>query len=186
MNHKTVYDKDFQIVDSDYEFKYQEELTKKLDADHSDFDQDRLNEIILWKVSKYARFSEEIISALNSMSTDSEGIDSEKTRSVLKMLLETKGVGLPMASTILRFRNKNAYQIIDQRVYRIINEGKILKLNNYRSKRNREQEIELYINYLNDLRKVCLKLDISFSESDRVLFMADKRINKEHQLGNYQ
>ena len=185
MNHKTVHDKDFQILDSDYEFKYKEELTEKLDADHSDFNQDRLNEIILWKVSRYARFSEELISKLNSIDPNSEGMDLMERRSILKMLLETKGVGLPMASTILRFRNKNMFQIIDQRVYRIINKGKILKLSNYASEKNRNKQIELYMDYLNDLKGVCLKLDIPFSASDRILFMADKRVNKEFRLSNY-
>ena len=41
-------------------FKYQVELTKKLDNLNSDFNQETLNEIILWKVNRYAKFDEEI------------------------------------------------------------------------------------------------------------------------------
>ena len=101
------------------------------------------------------------------------------------MLLNTNGVQLAMASTILRFRNKKVYQIIDQRVYRIIYEGKELKLSSYLSQKNIEYQIELYVQYLKDLNKICTDLKIPFKESDRVLFMADKRINKKHKLRNY-
>ena len=38
-----------------------EELTKKLDSLNSDFNQEILNEIILWKVNRYAKFDEETI-----------------------------------------------------------------------------------------------------------------------------
>ena len=48
-------------------------------------------------------------------------LNKEKTCEILTSLLKTKGVQLAMASTILRFRNPNIFQIIDQRVYRVIN-----------------------------------------------------------------
>lgn len=48
-------------------------------------------------------------------------LNKEKTCEILTSLLKTKGVQLAMASTILGFRNPNIFQIIDQRVYRVIN-----------------------------------------------------------------
>lgn len=39
---------------------------------------------------------------------------------ILRKLLMTPGIRLPMASTILRFKNPNVYQIIDQRAYRFL------------------------------------------------------------------
>ncbi|HNW54161.1 MAG TPA: hypothetical protein PKN21_07825, partial [Bacteroidales bacterium] len=104
---------------------------------------------------------------------------------ILKALLQTKGIQLPMASTILRFRNKNVYQIIDQRVYRIINSDKKLKLNLYQNDKNLAEQVELYLNYLSDLRIFCSKQNKPFENIDRILFMADKRINKEIPLDNY-
>ena len=101
------------------------------------------------------------------------------------MLLKTNGVQLAMASSILRFRNPKIYQIIDQRVYRMIYEGKELKLSTYLSKKNIDNQIELYLKYLSDLTKVCSDLNIEFEKSDRILFMADRRLNKKHKLKNY-
>ena len=126
-----------------------------------------------------------MIELINSIGKDDLKIDFEKTTRILKMLLKTKGVQLAMASTILRFRNNNLYQIIDQRVYRIIYKRKELKLNSYLSEKNIENQIKLYIDYLSHLRKVCSDLKIPFTDSDRILFLADRRINKKHKLRNY-
>lgn len=92
---------------------------------------------------------------------------------------------LAMASIILRYRNPSIYQIIDQRVYRIIYENQELKLNTYLSEKNINYQIDLYLQYLTDLKDVCTSLDIPFDKSDRILFMADRRVNKERKLKNY-
>jgi hypothetical protein len=90
-----------------------------------------------------------------------------------------------MASTILRFKNPFLYQIIDQRVYRILYEGKRLKLPDHSSEKNRADQIDLYIKYLYDLKLTCINFKISFEKADRILYMADKRVNKNHKLTNY-
>ena len=122
----------------------------------------------------------------DSINKNDSEINEDKTRLVLNELLKTNGVQLAMASTILRFRNPNIYQIIDQRVYRLIYKNKILNINTYPSEKNLKFQIELYIKYLKDLKKICLNFNIPFSKSDRILFMVDKRINKKEKLINYQ
>ena len=151
MDHKTVHDKNFKILDIDHEFEYQKELTDKLDSDISDFTQQRLNEIVLWKVNRYANFDNKVIELLNQINIKSNKINLLKTEEVLKCLLNIKGVGLAMASSILRFKNPNIYQIIDQRVFRIIYKKRELKLSNYKSKKNVDTQIKLYLQYLKDL-----------------------------------
>ena len=182
---KTVFDSNFKIMPDDFEFKYQESLTKKLDSSTENFDQDKLNEIVLWKVNRYAKFDENLIALINSIDKNESEINGNKTREILKGLLKTKGVQLAMASSILRFRNPNIYQIIDQRVYRIIYKNQILDLNTYPSEKNLNYQIELYLKYLYDLKNICIDLKIPFDKSDRILFMADKRINKTENLKNY-
>ncbi|WP_034886223.1 hypothetical protein [Gillisia sp. JM1] len=184
MNHKTIFSKDFKILDSDYKFNYQKKLTVYLDKDKKDFDKSKLNEIVLWKVNRYSDFDDQLISLINSINPNHKKIDLEKTKRILTALLKTKGVRLAMASTILRFRNNNVYQIIDQRVYRIIYTGQELKLNNYLSEKNIKNQIEIYLKYLKDLKKVCANLDIPFENADRILYIADKRINKVYKLRN--
>jgi hypothetical protein len=48
-----------------------------------------------------------------------------------------------------------------------------------------KQQIKLYLQYLKDLKTVCIKLEIPFEKSDRILYMADKDINKKKPLDNY-
>ena len=182
---KTIFDSDFKIISDDYEFKYQEALTKKLDSSTENFSQEKLNEIVLWKVNRYAEFDESLIELLNSIDKDETKIDLDTTKQILKGLLKTNGVQLAMASTILRYRNPNIYQIIDQRVYRVIYENQILELNTYPSEKNLNFQVELYVKYLYDLNAICTDLKIPFDKSDRILFMADKRINKKENLNNY-
>jgi len=182
---KTIFDPEFNIETDDYNFYYQESLTTKLDTSNSDFNQEKINEIVLWKVNRYAEFDMELIALINSIDNSNTELDIDLTKKVLKQLLKTNGVQLAMASTILRFRNPSVYQIIDQRVFRVIYENEILNLNIYPSEKNLNFQIELYIKYLFDLRKICLNLKIPFEKSDRILFMADKRINKKEKLKNY-
>lgn len=183
--HKTVFDNDFQIVPADNEFDYQKDLTTKLDKTDIPFDQDIINEIVLWKVNRYAQVDNDTLRLLNDIDPKSKELDIERTRDILKTLIQKKGIQLPMASTILRFRNKNIYQIIDQRVYRIIYKDKKLKLKTYPNEKNLNDQIDLYIQYLKDLTDVCEKFKIPFDKSDRILFMVDKRINKNISLDNY-
>lgn len=182
---KTVFDSDFKFSLEDFEFKYQESLTNKLDSNNNDFNQKKLNEIILWKVNRYAEFDTKLIQLINTIDSNDSEIDLDKTKLILKELLKTNGVQLAMASTILRFRNPNIYQIIDQRVYRVIYLNQILDLNTYPSEKNLNYQIDLYIKYLFDLKKICIDYNIPFDKSDRILFMADKRINKKEKLKNY-
>lgn len=182
---KTINDNDFEIKPEDFKLNYQENLTKRLDSISTIFDQNIINEIVLWKVNRYAELSEESISLINSISTTSDKINVELTRQVLRKLINEQGIQLPMASTILRFKNPKIYQIIDQRAYRFLYPGKTLKLSTYKSKDNIGNQIDKYLNYLTDLRNAVELRDIPFEEADRVLYNLDKRINKQERLINY-
>ena len=50
---------------------------------------------------------------------------------------------------------------------------------------NLEKLVDLYLQYLKDLRTKCDELNIPFEKADRILWMADKRINKDKPLDNY-
>lgn len=185
ITHKTVLEEDFKFSKEDLLFNLQPALTRKLDNWKGNFDQGLINEIVLWKVNRYVGVNEPTLKLINELDPEAAKLDIAKTRMVLKALLLTKGIQLPMASTILRFRNSNIYQIIDQRVFRVIYKGKKLKLKLYPSEKNLEEQIDLYIQYLNDLRGICKELDLPYNEADRALFKADKRINKGIPLDNY-
>lgn len=167
---------DVNLDEQRLEFTFQKDLTQKLDNYNWDFNQNILNEIVLWKVNRYALFDHETISLLNTITSNTTQIDSEFTSTLLTHLLNTKWVKLAMASTILRFKNPSIYQIIDQRVYRIIYGVEMPKFTKI------EDSIKLYLKYLEKLKEVCGKYKIDFNESDRVLYALDKEINSEFKI----
>lgn len=146
-------------------------LTSELDKLTCNFDQSILDKIVLWKVNRYAEFNQNTIQKLNKLPADR--IDEEYTKDLLLEMLETKGVKIAMASTILRFKNPKLFQIIDQRVYRILY-GVPLKNTTVHDK-----AINIYLQYLKDLKNRCNKQGIPFEMADRIFYMLDKDLNSE-------
>ena len=157
-------------------YHYQDELTEKLDNHEGDYDQNIINEIVLWKLNRYAKIDDKSLNLLNEIDKNTRELDENLTREILSELLNTKGIKLPMASTILRFKNPYVYQIIDQRAYRYIY-GKELKHST-----KTDVEIEKYIDYLNKLKEVSKQFDIPFHQADRILYLLDKEENKNHKI----
>jgi hypothetical protein len=170
---KTIRDSDFELKKEYFNYNYQPNLTTKLDSYTDLFSQETINEIVLWKVNRYASLSEDTLILINQIG---EVWNEELTKKVLRALLSESGIRLPMASTILRFKNKNIYQIIDQRVYRILGKGELKHSSNI------EEQIELYIGYLKELHDACIKLNIPFDKADRILYEADKGINGSEKI----
>jgi hypothetical protein len=155
-------------------YNFQPELTKELDKIETIFDQNIINQIVLWKVNRYSAFDNETLNILNQIKKTDTVFDLNITKEILKKLLSTKGVQLAMASTILRFKNPNIYQIIDQRVFRFIYG---IEMPKYFS--SIEKQIDLYINYLEKLKYVCNDKSINFIFSDRIIYDLDKHYNKD-------
>jgi len=178
---KTIHNTDKSICILD-DYSYQESLTLKLDEQYSDFDQEIINEIVLWKVNRYSELNNRTLELINCIGTEDEILDLDLTREILLNLLDKdqKGIRLAMASTILRFKNPKIYQIIDQRVYRYIF-GKELKY----SLAKIDQQIDIYLEYLDKLKEVCSVHNIDFVTSDRLLYVLDKKHNKGIKLKGY-
>ena len=154
-------------------YKYQPELTKKLDAYNGDFTETTLLEIVLWKVNRYPTLTLALTDAINDLRKE---YTEEKARALLKTMLskECKGFDLPMASTVLRFACPDHLQIIDQRVYRFITGDDKLKL-----PFNSDKKIDLYFEYIRTLKAACENYGVDFKESDRIFYQLDKMHNKE-------
>ncbi len=174
MTHRTLFDTT--IDTAKFEYDYQDNLTEKLDKISGNFDQTIIDQIVLWKVNRYAELDNKTLTLLNKINKTDTVIDLQFTVELLKNLLNTNGIRLPMASTILRFKNPNIYQIIDQRAFRLINK-KELKIPH-----NQSEQIKLYLNYLSTLRDVCNQEGFDFSNADRVLYWADKNINQDKKI----
>lgn len=155
-------------------YDYQSDLTEILDEYKSDFSQAIINEIVLWKVNRYVNTDTALdwLKKLNAFKYDNE-VEEKELREFLRLVLtKVRGVRLAMASTFLRFRNPKVYQIIDERMFRVVmrkeNPGK--KLSSFTTV---DSQIDLYIAYLKKLKAICSDLNINFEQSDRILYQFD-------------
>jgi thermostable 8-oxoguanine DNA glycosylase len=154
-------------------FKYQPELTRKLDSLSAvDLTPELLNEIVLWKVNRYVFLEGDQLRRIDALRTLKPG-EHEQARSVLEDLLDAHGVDLPMASTFLRFRNPKVFQIVDRHAYRALYGRKYPVYTQTPLKK----KIEVYFAYLHDLRSLCDRKRLAFGTVDRVLYVFDKKIN---------
>jgi thermostable 8-oxoguanine DNA glycosylase len=163
-------------------YNYQTSLTSKLDELDSDFNQETINEIVLWKLNRYAAIDKETFTLLNQIKKSDTDIKPELIGSIFLKLLgrEQKGIRLAIASTILRFKNPKIYQIIDQRAYRFLY-GKELKY----SDNDINEQICLYLDYLQKLKQVCKEHNIDFEIADRILYTMDRTYNPDEKLVGY-
>ena len=153
--------------------QYQPALTSYLDhLDSKPFTQDLINEIVLWKVNRYAELRPTALKALNRVAAIRP--KSHRTaEATVATLLREPGVDIAMASTILRFRNKTTFQIIDRHAYRALY-GKNYPL---QPKSSDNAKIDLYFRYLDELWAFADSKKLSFTTVDRVLYVFDRQFN---------
>jgi len=153
------------------DYSYQPELTGRLDAlDSQPFTQAVINEIVLWKVNRYVALSPATMEALNGIAGLQPG-SHRAARDVILALLGEHEVDLPMASTLLRFRNPHTFQIIERHAYRALY-GAELRLSGSTLRR-----AELYLRYVDDLLKLAREKSIEFCTLDRTLYEFDRLKN---------
>ena len=166
-----------------YHYDYEPHITDDLDKkglSQMPFVEMDIFKITLWKVARVPHVSNEIIEQLNKLATLqnlNESADKELTRKVLQELLQCKGVRLPMASTYLRFRNPNVFQILDRHVWHQVYPQE----EEYKEIKDVDERINIYFTYLEDLRKLAEKENVEYYESDRIFYIKDK--NEGHKIG---
>lgn len=156
-------------------YDYHPKLTEKLDGlGQCDFNREILYEIVLWKLSRFPYIDDGILAAVNNLK-DLSFDQLESSRPILESLLQASGVGLPMASTILRFRNPKVFQIIDERTYRIVCEGEP----SYPSKQHKvtkgylNTSVSVYFKYLRKVRALADYCGFDYTQMDRALYQLD-------------
>lgn len=155
-------------------YRYQPGLTAMLDGLRGDIDGVKANEIVLWKVNRYAPLSETTLASLNAL-ISLRGGQHRKAEACLRLLLgERRGVRLPMASTFLRVRNPKVFQIIDKRAYRAVYGTKLPSF----SRTKIDSAVHLYFAYLDGLRALARERKVRFQDLDRILYVFDKKENK--------
>jgi thermostable 8-oxoguanine DNA glycosylase len=153
-------------------YTYQPVLTARLDAlAGQPFSQEVVNEIVLWKVNRYAPLPDEIRNALHTLMLEPQ--KHRGSECVLVQLLACDGVDLPMASTLLRFQAPDVFQIIDRHAYRAVF-GEAYPLYPASSP---QAKIHTYFKYLDALHRLAQSSGVQFRDLDRILYIFDKEQN---------
>jgi thermostable 8-oxoguanine DNA glycosylase len=134
--------------------------------------QETVNEIVLWKVSRYVQLPKKLRDSLYALRVLSPR-DHRQAERVLLDLLDCHGVDLAMASTFLRFQNADAFQIIDRHAYRAVF-GERFPVH---SKTPSRTKVSVYFKYLDSLHSLAAARRVAFRELDRILYMFDKEHN---------
>lgn len=128
-----------------------------------------LRRVSLWKLNRILEVSDDIIEGLRKLaSLRTIEINSEPIKKIINELVSSDGIGFPMASSILKFIRPDIFPIIDVRAYRALTGKKL-----YSSQYN----IELYVNYVEQLREYADKLNMPLSDMDEQLYEFDKEHN---------
>lgn len=162
------------------EYTYQPDLTRKLDTlQPNELNTEIFYEIVLWKLNRFPKLEAGLLESLKKVATLKPKEHRQATPQ-LRSLLQCPGIALPMASTVLRFLNPDVFQIIDDRVYRIVHPGKPkypTKPSNL-SKRYLDTSTKIYFDYLDALHmNTCTALP--FSEADRILYQLDIKLGNK-------
>lgn len=139
---------------------------------------DIINSIVLWKLNRTPFISTETVRLIIKIKDITlENLDErvDDVKKVIIALLESKGVRMPMGSTVLHFYNPNVFPIIDQRAYRELYGKEIPE----RCKNN--DWVLIYIKYVKDCKAYhetkCP--NIPFTRIDQVLYQLDKNSGKK-------
>jgi hypothetical protein len=155
-------------------YNYHPSLTEKLDAINvEEFSRENLYEIVLWKVSRYPYIENSLLEQLKDVANIERG-NHRTAEETLDRLLRSSGIRLAMASTILRFLNPNAFQIIDDRAYRVL----FPKAKKFPDKPAKvtdsyvKKSISVYWQYLDELNRITGP-ELPFEKADRILYQLD-------------
>ena len=155
------------------QYGYQPDLTHHLDnLNQVPFTQSLVNEIVLWKVNRFVKIETELFNRIDGLSTLNSG-EHRQAENVLLALLGIRGIDLPMASTILRFRNPNVFQIIDRHAYRSVYDDDYPLYPGTPP----ERKVSCYFDYIDELIGLCQQRDLTFTTIDRLLYEFDKDVN---------
>ena len=159
----------------DYEFLYNEPETtklKKIMKNNSAIDMGDIRRIVLWKYNRTVDFGDKedaVIEKLNKLKTKCPlNIDDDCFKDVLADLVESKGIGYPVASVILKMIKPDIFPIIDRRAYRALTGDDFEAAS---------CDYNQYMGYRKCLVKLAKRLNRPLSEMDEQLYEFDKEHN---------
>ncbi len=162
------------------DYKVQPELTAELESiNGSDLDYETLYKIVLWKLNRFPRIPAELLEELKNIPAIAP-MKHEKSLEIVKKLLKSPGVALPMASTLLRFLNPKAFQIIDERAYRVLypHDKKYPGKPKAKLERYLDESTKIYFSYLDKLHSISSD-KLPFEKADKILYLLDIKLGNK-------
>ena len=150
------------------------ERIKNSSGENETENRDIINSIVLWKINRQVNVNTELFTSLKKLniSPDLFNEKEKEVESIVIGLLETNGIKIAMASTILKMFYPETFPIIDQRAYRELY-GK--ELPEFYGKNANKKYAELYFKYILDCHSYNENTcpDIKFDDIDKVLYQLD-------------
>lgn len=153
----------------EFDFYYNDEETKEIKASNQDITLDFIRRIALWKNSRVVKLKEGVLNDLQKIqnNTDLQITDIE-VENILEKLTQSKGIGFPLASTILKFIRPDVFPIIDVRAYRVLF-GKKMTYAQY--------NVDKYLEYAEKIKEISGSKNIDLCKVDEQLYCLDKKLN---------
>ena len=127
------------------------------------------------EANRFPKIDNSLIEKLRSLSA-LKPTQHREAEELLKEMLSCHGIRLPMASTIFRFINPKVFQIIDDRVFRVMKfNGKIPIKPQIITDSYLQRCCDIYFDYLDELQEICDE-KLPFEETDRILYLLDIKL----------
>lgn len=172
MNKLKRYNPDIDILDYEFTYNINEKIElNEIFNNNPTIEINDLRRISLWKLNRVLEIPDNILKKLQYLADlDEIDISDSFVKEILDDLVESKGVGYPMASTILKFIKPNVFPIIDVRAYRALTGVKPDK---------HTYSYDGYIKYAKQLKVLSDSINKPFYEMDEQLYCFDKHHNKK-------
>ena len=156
-----------------YSFEYNKQETESLHGllnGKADISLDDLRKVSLWKTNRVLGVSDEVLDMLSGIAQKQDlKLEDVEVKEVIEALVDSQGVGYPMASAILKFIRPNVFPIIDVRAYRALT-GEKITYSKY--------SFEIYKDYVLRLMSIADQCeDLELRDVDEQLYCFDKDKN---------
>ena len=163
-----IYNEDTHKLDYKFDYHIQEKQDiRNLMKEKEEIDIDDIRRIALWKYNRIINIDEKLLMDMSKLMNKKElVIDSKEVQEIIERLIECTGVGMPLASAVLKFIRPDVFPIIDVRAYRALFGKKIYKYT-----------YTVYLQYCKRVYEIQNNLGIPLDEIDEQLYEFDKYHN---------
>lgn len=165
-----IFDENEHFLEYEYNYNIAEKKAIREEIEFKDnITIDEIRRIALWKYDRIIEVDHDLLEQLAELKNIRElNIEDDIVKSILESLVDSTGIGYPLASTILKFLRPDVFPIIDVRAYRALF-GKKIQYQQY--------SYDIYVTYCKRVYEIQDKLKLPLSIIDEQLYEFDKKCN---------